>query len=492
MSKIDDILIPRLLAFLISFIFINPDVSSQEDVFLLFGGSGIEEGRSLLQTPSGGYMVAGRTRSIGSGSDDYYLLGLNTQFDVFIDKPFGGPHQDRCYSAVALDNGTYGLLGHSWDFADGRLNFNLTIVDPFGELVDRIVFFREKRDLGLKIIKTSDNGVVMAGMVDIGELWAQMFIMKTDADYNVIWESNFGGIARKDYAYDVIENEKGYLLIGTYSGFYGMYPTFPDFQELSDIGVIQLDFDGDTLWTYRYTGEDYDFGYSICQVDGTIYALGATRSVGSGSFDILLLTIDTDGNLINNNTYGDIGFEYGYKIISDSDDNIVIVGASDSYVDKPALYVLKLNSEGTQLFEKRIEGIDAVYGYDIIENVSGNYMITGTYTINETDKDVFLLEMNKEGDLIPEDTSYFLPEKPILVYPNPIIGGKTIISTLNNEMLIESILIFDALGCKVEEISFQDPQHKVRLNVAELKSGYYILNIKLTPGGEHVSKIIVY
>ena len=482
----------KILPFIISLVFICNNLVSQEEVFLLFGGSGVEEGRSLIQTPAGGYLVAGRTRSFGSGSDDYYLLGLNSQFDILFDNPYGGPHQDRCHSMVVFDNGTYGLLGHSWDFAGGRLNFNLTIVDPFGEFIDRIMFFRINRDLGLKIINTSDNGLVMAGMVDMNGLWSQMFIMKTDEDYNVIWERNFGGIARKDYAYDVIENESGYLLIGTYSGFYGMYPTFPDFQEVSDIGIIQLDFNGNTLWTYRYNGNDYDFGYSICQIDDIIYALGSTKSEGAGSFDILLLTLDTEGNLLNSFTYGDSGFEYGYKIISDSEDNIVIVGASDSYVDNPALYVLKLNSDGSQLFEKRIEGIDAVYGYDIIENASGNYMITGTYTISETDKDVFLLAMNKEGDIIYEDNSYQLPEESVLVYPNPIIGGKAIIATFNNKVLIESLVIFDAMGRKVKEINYLDPQYKVRLNVSELKSGYYILNIKLNPGGESVNKIIVY
>ena len=119
-------------------------------------------------------------------------------------------------------------------------------------------------------------------------------------------------------------------------------------------------------------------------------------------------------------------------------------------------------------------------------------MITGTYTISETDKDVFLLAMNKEGDIIYEDNSYQLPEESVLVYPNPIIGGKAIIATFNNKVLIESLVIFDAMGRKVKEINYLDPQYKVRLNVSELKSGYYILNIKLNPGGESVNKIIVY
>ncbi|RLD23193.1 MAG: hypothetical protein DRI54_07660 [Bacteroidetes bacterium] len=484
----------KIIPFIIGIVLIcsNTKLFSQQEAFMLFGGSGIEEGKSLLQTPSGGYMISGRTRSIGSGSDDYYLINVNTQNELLFDNSYGGPHHDRCQSIISLGNGTYGLFGQSWDFAGGRLNFNLTIVDAFGGLVNREVFFRDKRDLGLKIIKTSDDGYVMVGMAQVFDGHGQMFIMKTGGDFNVVWEQDFGAGGRKDYAFDVFENENGYLLIGTYSGFYGMYASFPDFQEKSDIGIIQLDFNGDTLWTYEYVGDNFDFGYSICQVDDKIFALGSTKSEGVGSFDILLLELDIEGNLLNSYTYGDIGFEYGYKIISDSDNNLLIVGSSNSNLNSPALYVLKIDLDGEQLFERRIEGIDAVYGYDIIENTSGNYMITGTYTIDESDKDVFLLGLDKEGDIIDNDTNYQLTQEPITIYPNPILGGKTIVSTFNNDVLIESVVIFDAAGRIVKETNYSSPQQKIRLNVNDLKSGYYIINTRLNVGGKHVNKIIVY
>ena len=115
----------KFIPFIFSLVFICNDLVSQEEFFWLYGGSGVEEGRSLIQTPAGGYMVGGRTRSFGSGSEDYYLIGVNTQFDVFIDQPYGGPHHDRCQSMVSLGNGTYGLFGQPCDFLGGRLNLIL-------------------------------------------------------------------------------------------------------------------------------------------------------------------------------------------------------------------------------------------------------------------------------------------------------------------------------------------------------------------------------
>lgn len=365
-----------------------------------YGGLDIDEGIAILEKADGSYLITGRTRSIGEGSDDFCLLAVNKHLDSLFEKSYGGIYYDKSHSIVEINDSTYGLFGHSWDSTSGSIDLNLTLVNDSGEFINRILFERKKRDLGLGIIKTSDNGFVLIGMATEFDNYGQIIVIKTNEDFNVIWESNFGARNKKDYGFDAIENEMGFLLIGTYSGFYGMSPVFTDFQEYSSIGLIQLDFEGNEIWNYSYKGEDHDFGYSVCQVDQEIYALGSTRSEGKGSFDIILFELDLDGKLLNKYTYGGKGFEYGYKIISDSEDNLIIVGASNTKTKYPALYVLKVNTKGEVLFEKRFSGISSVYGYDIIENQAGNYMVTGAYKINETNTDVFLFELDKRGNMV--------------------------------------------------------------------------------------------
>lgn len=373
---------------------------SHGDGFNLYGGLDIDEGRAILQKEDGSYLITGRTRSIGEGSDDFYLLKVDMGLDLIFEKAYGSKYYDKSHSIIEVNDSTYGLFGHSWNSESGSIDMNLTLVNDSGEFINRILFERKKRDLGLEIIKTSDNGYVLVGMVSEFDNYGQMIILKTDQYFNVIWENNFGEILKKDYGNAVIENENGYLLIGTYSGFYGMNPVFTDFQDYASIGLIQLDFEGNLLWKYSYNGEDHDFGYSISQVGQRIYALGSTRSEGKGSFDIILFEFNLDGELSNKYTYGGKGFEYGYKIISDSEDNLIIVGASNSNSKYSELYVLKVNIKGEVLFEKRFKGINSVYGYDIIENLERRYMITGSYKVDETNTNIFLFELDKNGNRV--------------------------------------------------------------------------------------------
>ena len=365
-----------------------------------YGGLDIDVGSAILEKPDGSYLITGRTRSIGEGSDDFCLLAVNKQLDSLFEKSYGSKYYDQSHSIVEINDSTYGLFGHSWDSISGSLNLNLVMVNDSGEFINQRLFNRKKRDLGLKIIKTSDNGFILLGMATEFDNYGQMIIIKIDQYFNVVWENNFGERFRKDYGNDIIENENGFLLIGTYAGFYGMSPVFTDFQDYSSVGLIQLDFEGNEVWNYLYKGDDHDFGYSVCQVGQKIFALGSTRSEGKGSFDIILIVLDIDGKLLNKYTYGGKGFEYGYKIIADSEDNLIIVGASNTKTKYPALYVLKIDINGKVLFEKRFEGINSVYGYDIIENLAGNYMITGSYKVDQTNTDIFLFELDKRGKIV--------------------------------------------------------------------------------------------
>jgi len=47
-----------------------------------YGGDSTDEARSIQQTSDGGYVVAGRTRSFGAGSEDFWVLKLDGGGDI--------------------------------------------------------------------------------------------------------------------------------------------------------------------------------------------------------------------------------------------------------------------------------------------------------------------------------------------------------------------------------------------------------------------------
>jgi len=128
------------------------------------GGPDDESGNSLIQTPDGGYVIAGYTRSFGAGEWDVYVVKLDANGNLQWTKTIGGPESEGGYSLVQTSDGGYAIAGYTgsfdargWDVyviklnANGNLQWTKTISPKNGYLIK------------LSIIQTSDGGYVIAG-----------------------------------------------------------------------------------------------------------------------------------------------------------------------------------------------------------------------------------------------------------------------------------------------------------------------------------------
>ena len=96
-----------------------------------YGGTDDEWCYSIEETWEGGYVLAGYTRSFGAGVQDYWLLKINADGDSLWSRTFGGFIDDPCYSAHQCADGGYILGGHTQSFsADYYSNFWLVKTGP--------------------------------------------------------------------------------------------------------------------------------------------------------------------------------------------------------------------------------------------------------------------------------------------------------------------------------------------------------------------------
>lgn len=98
----------------------------------LFGGGGDDVGRSVSTTTDGGYLIAGYTSSYGSGGRDVWLIKTDSAGNQVWAKTFGGPGEERGYSAQQTADGGYVVVGNATSYGRGDLDVWLIKTDSNG------------------------------------------------------------------------------------------------------------------------------------------------------------------------------------------------------------------------------------------------------------------------------------------------------------------------------------------------------------------------
>ena len=360
---------PRIL-FIFTFFFgcVKSELSIDNKSYKLdyiktFGGSNDDEANDIINTSDGGFMVIGSSKSsdgliqkkIGSESD-ILLIKFDSNKSIEWVKNYGGSKDDRGQSVVEVSGIGYALLGYSMS-NDGDASNNegfhdnwVILIDSIGNIIWEKSYGFSGHDHAYNIIQTKDGNLFFNGFLDVtasrglgstekvgksikhgvGEFWCH----KIDLEGNILWRKYFGG-TNNDSSYDSIETAEGdFILVGSsessdndISSPKGSY----------DIWVIKLTSNGDFLWERSYGGSKYETANSIIQSsDNKIHILGSTLSNDKdisfqmGSSDFWLLTLDSDGNLLSEQTFGGSNFDRGEKIEIDGKDNLWIIGYSKS------------------------------------------------------------------------------------------------------------------------------------------------------------------
>ncbi|MDD5777828.1 MAG: Ig-like domain-containing protein [Candidatus Thermoplasmatota archaeon] len=310
-----------------------------------FGGEGIEGAEDIVQTEDGGYMVAGKTTSIGSGQRDGWLIKIDRNGNEIWNKTYGGGGEDLFNSISKVDQG-YILGGYTNSYGAGQSDF---------------------------------------------------WLVKIDSDGHETWNRTFGG-ENEEFARDVVPaKDGGYLLVG-YTGSYGYG---------GDIWVVKTDEYGELDWERTFGGEENEWGNAVVSVEDGYAVVGSTGSIGAGGWDVWLVKINDSGYECWNRTYGGPGMERGVCIRAATDGGYVIAGTSNSYSSgewNDALF-LKTDRNGESEWSRVFGGDSEDAVCSIICCDGGGYILIGTtasYAIGYFD--IWAIKTDINGDMIWEKT----------------------------------------------------------------------------------------
>lgn len=189
-----------------------------------FGGEASEEAGNIVST-DGGYLIAGSTESVGSGSWDMWLIKIDNSGKELWSKPIGGGDIDRAHDLLLLPDGDIILAGYTYSFAMASSDAWLLRLDPQGEQKWAKVFGGLSTDEGMSVFLTKDQKIILAGYTEDYEadkygqnasLEGQnvLLVLADPESGNKVWSRSLGG-ERAQRGFAVVEaHDGGYIITG--------------------------------------------------------------------------------------------------------------------------------------------------------------------------------------------------------------------------------------------------------------------------------------
>jgi len=447
----------------------------------------MEQGRSVLQTNDGGYIIAGEYNRYYVGSPNYYygdvyLIRTDQYGDTIWTKTYGEPNMwEAAYSMDRTDDG--GCIIAASKFDSQLWHLWLIKINSQGDSVwSKIYPVQKGAQKGYCIKKTNDGGYLVTGG------YSDISLLRINAQGDMLWFKTYDNKSEwEEGTYVQQTSDGGYIITG--------FTEFPEPRSL-DIWLIKTDSQGDTLWTKTYGSDYIDLPNSLCETkDGGYLIAGQYTEHGELGLEahIWLLMTDSKGDTlwtkkINNGSWGD----YAYSMKNTSDGGFIIAGETDYENFDSDIYLLKLDEEGNNQWTGRIGrnlgeiGDEKHYrGNDVAETSDGGYIITGFKCIYigwDQYEDLCLLKVDYKGQITGvSEKKTNIPSNFALQqnYPNPF-NSETIIPfsvALSCNVRIE---VFDMLGRRVETImdSCVSPgEYAVRFSSHTLSTGIYFYRI---------------
>ncbi|MHA2405383.1 MAG: Loki-CTERM sorting domain-containing protein [Candidatus Hermodarchaeia archaeon] len=371
-----------------------------------YGGTGTDWGSSVIELSGGGFAVVGFTVNYGAGDNDAWLVRTDANGNHLWNQSYGGINSDTGTSVVEVAGGGFAICGETQSYGAGSKDMWLVRTDANGNHLWNQTFGGINSDQAHTLVVLSDGGFALAGITtSFGAGSNDAWLVRTDSSGTHMWNQTFGG-TNGDLVSSLIEVSGGFAFVGTTSSFGAGG---------EDIWLVRTDTSGNHLWNQTFGGSEDDEGYSVKALSGGGYVLaGATASYGHPEGDMYLARANNTGHYLWHQTFGTSTFDWGWSVVEVSTGGFAIVGASYGLgAGLFDVWLVRTDSSGSFLWDKTYGGASSDWGFSIIEVSSGGFALAcTTETFGEGAEDMWLLRIPGEGTT-PTTTDFPIPGFPI-------------------------------------------------------------------------------
>lgn len=238
------------------------------------------------------------------------------------------------------------------------------------------------------------------------------FVLKLDANGELIWVKQFEGVNRSDAGSIAIDISENIYVIGTFAGTTDFDPGIGIYNltstDVQDVYITKLNSNGDYIWAKQLGGLGSEWGNEIA-VDniGNVYSIGWFYGVGDydpgvgvynlipvGGADIFVSKLNSSGDFAWAKNYGSSGVEIGSGIAVDALGDVYITGAYEGTIDfdpnggtynltsngNRDIFISKLTSSGNFVWAKSFGQSQSELVQELTIDNTGNIYIIGSYS----------------------------------------------------------------------------------------------------------------
>jgi hypothetical protein len=250
------------------------------------------------------------------------------------------------------------------------------------------------------------------------------YLVKLNSDGSVAWEKTFGGPMTDGLSSICPSWSGGYILTGIIgTGIHGS----------SDVWIMEVNPEGDSLWSRMYGGSHGDRGIRVRQTTDGGYILAASRYVLLQGDQVYLLRLDAAGDTLWTKTYGGSHHDYSNDILQTADGGFIVAGVTytDSGIEAGQAYAMKTDASGDTLWTRKYGGGHEDIFNSVAETPTGYIFAGNTWSFGAGLLDIYAVGTDLNGHIIWEET--YGHEGAELSYAIcPAVGGNYVIAGYTN------------------------------------------------------------
>jgi hypothetical protein len=237
-----------------------------------------------------------------------------------------------------------------------------------------------------------------------GQSATDYLLLRIDNTFNISQSIIFGDF-HHDTGHDLFINENGVFVFGSSwdKGFSN-----------NDMRLTKMNSKGEEVWTNYYGDFHSDQGFGVIQCEDKGFALVGFTKSRDGFGDIYLVKTDERGEKLWENHFGSRYVDYGFSIVENRQNELIIAGTEGGFFNPTRtdfknhdadISIVKTNSMGELIWYETYGGDGHDWAKSIIQAPSGGYYVCGsTQSEGAGSFDVFLMKIDENGNELWEKT----------------------------------------------------------------------------------------